>query len=274
MSAERQVDQSPESRGIFDALTPRSEMLVLWTIWGLMVALAVAMSGCKEPGFKGKGNSGGLPGQFAQGNNGGGGNSAGGNTAGGPNMAQGNTGGIDTAAGSSDVVMVPMKVKYEAKESISGGYKGAFDITFKYETGQEKHAFSFNAGASTTEIVVPAACSCGRVNNIDLLIQADNQRRNLQGWHQEVITSHNPPASGSDWDSWLDKLKVKPAGPSTVYLGGFDHIFLFGQSCGSFACDERKWNNRDDTKMLFICQLDQCPQKELNFELKFIGMDP
>ena len=268
MPVERQVDPSPASKGFFDALTPRSEMLVLWTIWGLMFALAVAMSGCKEPGFKGKGNSGGAPGQFAQGNNGGGGNT------GGPNMAQGNPGGIDQAAGSSDIVMVPMTVKYEAKESISGGYKGAFEITFKYETGEEKRAFSFNAGSKTAEVVVPAACGCGRVNNIDLLIQADGQRRNLQGWRQEVMTSHNPPASGSDWDNWLDKMKVKPAGLSTVYLGGFDHIFLFGQSCGNFACDERKWNNRDDTKMLFICQLDQCPQKEQNFELKFIGMDP
>lgn len=260
------------------------EMAAFWAVWLIMFGLAFAMSSCKSANFAGKGGGSNAPGTtnarpegstpLQSGNNGGkpedGTNGTNGN-----NGNNGSNGGINTGDGTSTVVSVPMRILYNSTESGSGGYDGGFEFAFKYQNGQEVMAARFNAGGKG-EITVPSACACGQKNNIDLFITADGQKRNLQGWHNEVMTSHNHPETGSDWQSWLKSGSVKPLpdGNHALYLGGFDHIFLFGTSCGKFACDDRKWNNRDDTKIIFICQIDGCPDKEKGFELGFVGMDP
>lgn len=257
------------------------EMASFWAVWLIMMGLAVAISSCKQPSFAGKGGGAKQPGNAE-------GRQATDNPPGGPGnpATPGQTptpgSGVSVGDGSSTAATVPMDILYDSTESGSGGYEGAFVFSIKYPvSGEEKQIVTFNGG-SKGKVTVPGACICGQKSGeLDLIIQANGIKQNLAAWRQAVNTSSNPPATGHDWQKWLKGSGVKTfAGVNAaVYLGGFDHLFLSsifgGDACGIFACEsERKWNQRDDTRMIFVCHVDQCPNKEKDFQLKFMGQDP
>lgn len=261
--------------------TPKlPDMAAFWTVWLIMIGLAAMMGSCKNNTFSGDAGVGvrgpatdsARPPDTSTLQQ----SSSPPPASGTPVPGGSSGGGITTVDGSAKAATVPMKILYNSKESGNGGYGGGFEFTLKMSSGDEKLAARFNAGTKGTAASVPDACICGQVNNLELFITADGQKRNLQGWHSEVMTSHNAPGVGADWQIWLRSNPVKPlpVANSAVYLGGFDHPFLFGQSCGNFACDDRKWSNRDDTKVIFVCQVEQCPKGSTDFELRFNGMDP
>jgi hypothetical protein len=133
---------------------------------------------------------------------------------------------------------------------------------------------SYNSGAKkSSKISDKPICKCGEENTFDLIISAGGKEQNLTTWKEEVIASHAKPTNASDWAIFLEK-NLPPA-PYTIYVGGFDHEFASNNWCADspFSCGTRKWNNRDDSMLIFSCNVSECPNGGANTTLKFNGQD-
>ncbi len=214
-----------------------------------------------DPNANGDGTNGGNNGDGSNGNNNGG-----------PT----NHGGLRADEGYASAPRVPMMMYFDTSEGESN-YKGQFIYKVKRAGGlADVVLHQFQSGA-TGEKKIEDVCTCGYENNMDLLITADNKEQNLSGWTNEVITSSTKPSGNiDDWSGFLSKYKNLPN--HAIYLGGFDQVSFGGTSnestCGVFACGagDRKWGYRDDTRMAFVCLVDQCANKAAGFSLKFKDM--
>lgn len=191
-----------------------------------------------------------------------------------PGTGDGTGGQVGELDGFASLPRVPMVMYFDSSEG-SGNYTGNFIYKVKRQGGlADLTLHTFKSGAKG-EQVIPDACTCGRANQMDLLITADGKEKNIAGWRKEIIVSAKKPTEAGDWEGYLSSLASKKIPAHAIYLGGFDNAVLDEQNkCGFFACDERKWDNRDDTRIVFACQVDQCAEKEKGFSLKFKDMDP
>lgn len=172
-----------------------------------------------------------------------------------------------------------LEIVYDSHESRDNGrWTGIYTYSLQRNGAAPAQILAYNSGA-TGSATVPGICQCGVRNDFDLVISAGNLTQNLTAWHQETIAAHTKPTSASDVTDFIDGKNVNrtgyPPAPSTVYFGGFDHIFLGSAWCAGtpFACDTRKWNNRDDNMIVFSCKISACPNGGAGTELHFIGED-
>ena len=257
----------------------------VWMVWAVMIVLAVVFSSCKAPTFAGKGSTKKPPVDAGAGATGPGGNGFQGGPSGGPGNngeTPGSTptpgsGGIDTVNGGTSVT-VPMSISYDSTEgkcgeliSFSNCYTGEFQYILKYPDGSSKDAVRFFNGTKG-KTTVADACRCGQDNVIDLIISANGMTNPLVNWRFEVMASHAHPTDASDWKKFISSNGSPPLNDAIIYLGGFDHD-LGNSTQNPWATDTREWNNRDDTRMIFTCQVEQCPKKGEGFKLTFKGQD-
>jgi hypothetical protein len=206
--------------------------------------------------------------------NGGGSNGSGsGAGVGGNGGSTGSNGGLGTDGGTTGVVSVPLSIYYNSNDG-TNVYTGPLAFSAR-RAGIETPLVQFNGGAKSAKVDVPNFCQCGQKNEVELAIKVNGMQSTFASLKNITMASHAKPTDASDWEDYLDDIKV-PAGPQTVFFGGFDHIFLFGPKCNiagfEFACDDPKWNNRDDTKVVFMCQISKCANGGAGTELRFTGM--
>ena len=193
---------------------------------------------------------------------------------------------INIDGGTSSAKRVPLKMTYDLKEANDNSdYKnGTFEFSLKRISSSGSVSTKVLALKTLTAGEVGKAsieniCECEKENHFQLFIKADGQNKSLDtGWKSEVMAGHSKPSGADDWANFLkssDASKEISSGDSksTIYLGGFDNVFLFGQSCGVFACDDREWNNRDNVRVILMCDVSQCPKREAGLSLKFKGQD-
>jgi hypothetical protein len=201
-----------------------------------------------------------------------------------PNSNKDQNGDIEEGdSGTASVPKAPLIVHYDLQEATdNSNYKnGAYKFSLK-RSGSSKTIplQTFTAGA-VGQASFEDLCRCEQTNEFELWIDAAGSNKSLHsGWKMEAMAAHSRPSadcSESDkkcWNYTLSKYNASLGdSQSTIFFGGFDSIFLFGDSCGAFACDEREWNNRDNVRLVFMCEVSKCPNKEKNLKLKFKGQD-
>ena len=168
-----------------------------------------------------------------------------------------------------------LEIVYDAHEADDNSrWKGTYVYSLQRAGGQPVQILAYNAGA-TGSATVPGICQCGVRNDFDLIISAGNMTQNLAAWHNEAMASHTRPTSGSDITRFFNKYPKYTSSPWTIFFGGFDHVFLGFEWCANspFACDTRKWNNRDDNAIIFSCNVAACPNGGPGTQLNFNGQD-
>ncbi|NDE16972.1 hypothetical protein EBZ80_18790 [bacterium] len=168
-----------------------------------------------------------------------------------------------------------LEIVYDAHEADDNSrWKGTYVYSLQRAGAQPVQILAYNAGA-TGAATVPGICQCGVSNDFDLIVSAGNMTQNLAAWHNEAIASHTRPTSGSDITKFFNKHPKYQSNPHTIFFGGFDHIFLGFDWCPNspFACDTRKWNNRDDNAIIFSCNVAACPNGGPGTRLNFDGQD-
>ncbi|MEY4630452.1 MAG: hypothetical protein RIQ81_572 [Pseudomonadota bacterium] len=236
---------------------------------GLVTAavLALVPSSCQQNSFKGSGQTVRQPGTAPGLRNSTSGASTGGSTS-----------GTDPRPGTTpnpDAPKCSLTIAYDSHESDDNSkWTGTYTYSFQRSGEQPVKVLSYNSGAGKSKVTVPATCVCGDKNQVDLIIDAGGISQDLAAWNDPVIASHSAPSRAPDWQDFLGWAKMS-ANPATVYLGGFDHEFLSSNWCGNvpFSCGSREWDNRDDSMVIFSCNIAECPGGGAGTELNFNGQD-
>ncbi len=189
------------------------------------------------------------------------------------------TGGVGNDDGSAGLLKVPLMVQYGRDSGSDMDDVVAASLVWSVlGEGKTTEIARFSNGAEAGPNAIPAICTCGKVNDYELLVSVNGLSTNVQSLvrSQNLLASKSPPGDGaSDWKDWLkDKAKV-PSGNSTAwYVGGFDHRFLGGGSdCpyggATFQCTESKWNNADDMMLTVYCKISDCGDKAPGTDIRF-----
>lgn len=180
---------------------------------------------------------------------------------------------------------VPLKVIYQAGDSVDTiDYTGPF--VFKLERADQPgvvteiiNTTSFGDGSTSASKTneIPGLCQCDQRNRFKMTINA-REELDVAKWQSQrmamLARSANAISGADDIRNWMvGRLGQNfNYGQHTIIFGGFDHDWsLFGGNSGNWS-SQGGWNDNDDFKAIFTCQINQCPDGTgAGTTLEFIG---
>lgn len=169
----------------------------------------------------------------------------------------------------------PLQIAFDAHEADDNSrWTGTYVYSIQRGGEAPVQVLAYNSGATGTTTVA-GICQCGGRNDLNLIISAGGLTQNLTAWQQEAMAAHAKPTNAPDLTKFINKYPQMPQAKYTVYVAGFDHMFLGNSWCANspFACDSRNWDNRDDNGIVFSCKVADCPNGGSGTELHFTGED-